>query len=81
MDPHDAARETAMIRLRPVLMTAMVASLGFLPMALSTTAGAEIQRPLATVVIGGLITSTLLTTLVVPTIYPWFVPRHVPKEG
>ncbi|HVX59754.1 MAG TPA: CusA/CzcA family heavy metal efflux RND transporter [Pirellulales bacterium] len=75
MDPHDAACETALVRLRPVLMTALVASFGFLPMALSTTAGAEIQRPLATVVIGGLVTSTLLTALVVPAIYPWFAPR------
>ncbi len=64
--------ETALIRLRPVLMTALVASLGFMPMALSTGDGAEMQRPLATVVIGGLITSTLLTSLVVPCIYPWF---------
>ena len=70
-----AAAETAETRLRPVLMTAMVASLGFVPMALSTTAGAEMQRPLATVVIGGLITSTLLTTLVIPAIYPWFFGR------
>jgi len=69
----DVSHETAMVRLRPVLMTAMVASLGFLPMALSTGDGAEMQRPLATVVIGGLITSTLLTSLVVPCIYPWFV--------
>ena len=61
-------------------MTALVASLGFLPMALSTSAGAEIQRPLATVVIGGLITSTLLTSLVVPAIYPWFVRRRVASE-
>lgn len=68
-----ATRETAVSRLRPVLMTALVASLGFLPMALSTSDGAELQRPLASVVIGGLITSTLLTTLVVPAIYPWFV--------
>ena len=52
-----------------------VASFGFLPMAISTTPGAEIQRPLATVVIGGLITATLLTSLVIPTIYPWFCPR------
>jgi len=71
--------ETAMTRLRPVLMTAMVASLGFLPMALSTSDGAEMQRPLATVVIGGLITSTLLTSLVVPCIYPWFAPRKMSK--
>ena len=70
-----AAEETALNRLRPVLMTALVASLGFLPMAISHTAGAEIQRPLATVVIGGLITSTLLTALVVPAIYPWFTGR------
>jgi cobalt-zinc-cadmium resistance protein CzcA len=53
-------------------MTAMVAALGFLPMALSTSDGAEMQRPLATVVIGGLVTSTLLTLLVLPAIYPWF---------
>jgi cobalt-zinc-cadmium resistance protein CzcA len=59
-------------RLRPVLMTALVASLGFLPMALATSAGAEVQRPLATVVIGGLITSTLLTLLLLPTLYQWF---------
>ena len=67
-----ATFETALERLRPVLMTAMVASLGFLPMALSTGDGAEMQRPLATVVIGGLVTSTLLTSLVVPAIYPFF---------
>ena len=75
-----AAEETALNRLRPVLMTALVASLGFLPMALSHTAGAEIQRPLATVVIGGLITSTLLTALVVPAIYPWFVGSPKPSS-
>ncbi len=68
----EATRETALSRLRPVLMTAFVASLGFLPMAMSTSDGAEMQRPLASVVIGGLITSTLLTSLVVPAIYPWF---------
>jgi heavy metal efflux system protein len=61
-----------LLRLRPVLMTAAVASLGFLPMALSTTAGAEVQRPLATVVIGGIVTSTFLTLLVLPAVYPWF---------
>lgn len=60
------------IRLRPVLMTASVASLGFLPMALSNGAGAEVQRPLATVVIGGLITATLLTLFVLPILYKWF---------
>ena len=73
--PREAARETAEHRLRPVLMTALVASLGFLPMATSSTAGAEIQRPLATVVIGGLITSTLLTAFVIPAIYAGFAPR------
>lgn len=67
-----AVREGAMTRLRPVLMTALVASLGFIPMALATSAGAEVQRPLATVVIGGLITSTLLTLLILPTLYGWF---------
>ena len=64
----DAVRIGAVSRLRAVLMTAAVASLGFLPMALSTTSGAEVQRPLATVVIGGLVTSTLLTLLVLPTL-------------
>jgi len=69
--PGEAAREGAEIRLRPVLMTALVASFGFIPMALSSSAGAEVQRPLATVVIGGLVTSTLLTLLVLPAIYSW----------
>jgi len=69
---REAAREAAIVRLRPILMTALVAGLGFIPMAISTTPGAEIQRPLATVVIGGLITSTLLTSLILPSIYPWF---------
>jgi len=76
----EATAETAQSRLRPVLMTALVASLGFLPMALSSGDGAEMQRPLASVVIGGLITSTLLTSLVVPAIYPWFAPRLAPHE-
>ena len=70
--PLGAAVEAADIRLRPVLMTALVASFGFVPMALSTGAGAEVQQPLATVVIGGLITSTLLTMVVLPAIYRWF---------
>jgi cobalt-zinc-cadmium resistance protein CzcA len=72
----EAAREGAHIRLRPVLMTALVASLGFLPMAVSGSAGAEVQRPLATVVIGGLVTSTLLTLLVLPTLYSWLAERR-----
>ena len=68
---HDAVLDGASSRLRPVLMTALVASLGFIPMARSTAPGAEVQRPLATVVIGGLITSTLLTLFVLPTLYEW----------
>ncbi len=70
-----AIREGAADRLRPVLITALVASIGFLPMAISTETGAEIQRPLATVVIGGLITSTLLTLYILPLLYPWFDPK------
>ncbi|HEY4831512.1 MAG TPA: efflux RND transporter permease subunit, partial [Waddliaceae bacterium] len=62
----------ALTRLRPVLMTALVASLGFIPMAFSTGAGAEVQRPLATVVIGGLISSTLLTLFIIPIIVAKF---------
>ena len=69
----------ALIRLRPVLMTALVASLGFIPMALNTGTGAEVQRPLATVVIGGIISSTLLTLFVLPVLYHW-VHRHS-KQG
>jgi cobalt-zinc-cadmium resistance protein CzcA len=69
---QEAAQEAAKARLRPVLMTALVASFGFVPMALATSAGAEVQRPLATVVIGGLVTSTLLTLLVLPAVYSWF---------
>ena len=70
----DAARHGAEGRLRPVLMTALVATLGFVPMAFSTAAGAEVQRPLATVVIGGLVTATALTLLVIPAVYHWFEP-------
>ena len=73
----DAVREGALTRLRPVLATATVASVGFLPMALSTSAGAEMQRPLATVVIGGLVTSTLLTLVVLPTLYAWMEGRSM----
>lgn len=72
---HKRIIDSCMIRLRPVLMTALVASLGFLPMALSHGDGAEVQRPLATVVIGGLITSTLLTLLVLPAIYKTFTKK------
>jgi cobalt-zinc-cadmium resistance protein CzcA len=69
---EEAVKEGAETRLRPVLMTALVASLGFIPMAIATSAGAEVQRPLATVVIGGLVTSTLLTLLLLPALYRWF---------
>jgi cobalt-zinc-cadmium resistance protein CzcA len=73
--PQDRAiEEAALTRLRPVLMTALVASLGFVPMALSTGVGAEVQRPLATVVIGGVLSSTLLTLLVLPVLYHFFGP-------
>ncbi len=78
--PSMAAREAALVRMRPVLMTALVAALGFVPMALSTGSGAEVQRPLATVVIGGLVTATLLTLLVLPTIYGWFAEERADAE-
>ena len=68
---HEAIVEGALGRLRPVLMTALVASLGFVPMALNVGAGSEVQRPLATVVIGGIVSSTLLTLLVLPALYAW----------
>jgi cobalt-zinc-cadmium resistance protein CzcA len=67
----EALRLGALTRLRPVLMTALVASFGFLPMALATGAGAEVQRPLATVVIGGILSSTLLTLIILPVLYAW----------
>ena len=67
-----AVRDGALERLRPVLMTALVAALGFIPMALNTGIGSEVQRPLATVVIGGILSSTLLTLVVLPTLYNWF---------
>ena len=68
-DLNNAIREGTLTRLRPVLMTALVASLGFLPMAIATGTGAEVQRPLATVVIGGILSSTMLTLLVLPLLY------------
>ena len=73
---EEAVRQGASDRLRPVLITALVASLGFIPMALATSRGAEVQRPLATVVIGGLITATLLTLYLLPLLYPKFMPRE-----
>jgi len=75
--PLDSAiRQGSLTRLRPVLMTALVASLGFVPMALATGTGAEVQRPLATVVIGGILSSTVLTLVVLPALYRWF---HAPS--
>ncbi len=81
--PFEATLQGAVTRLRPVLMTALVASLGFVPMAVATSAGAEVQRPLATVVIGGLISATLLTLFVLPTIYAWLggSPAHTADEA
>ena len=70
----DAVRQGASHRLRPVLMTALVASFGFIPMAIATSTGAEVQRPLATVVIGGLVTATILTLFLLPLLYTWFSP-------
>jgi len=77
--PIAAIRQACEVRLRPVLMTAMVAAFGFMPMALSTGSGAEVQKPLATVVIGGIITSTVLTLLVLPVIYSWL--KRNPKPA
>jgi cobalt-zinc-cadmium resistance protein CzcA len=68
---RDAVIEGALTRLRPILMTALVASLGFVPMAIATGAGAEVQRPLAIVVIGGLLTSTFLKLVLLPVLYDW----------
>ena len=79
-DVHTATWSGAVLRLRPVLMTACVASLGFIPMALATGTGAEVQRPLATVVIGGIISSTFLTLLILPVLYRWLNERKTTDE-
>ena len=73
---YDAVLGGAMRRLRPVLMTAAVAGFGFIPMAIATSTGAEVQRPLASVVIGGLISSTALTLILLPVLYEWAFGRH-----
>ncbi|MDZ4212350.1 MAG: efflux RND transporter permease subunit, partial [Methylotenera sp.] len=73
---NEAVREGALARLRPILMTALVASFGFIPMAIATGVGAEVQRPLATVVIGGILSSTLLTLLVLPLLYTMVHREH-----
>jgi cobalt-zinc-cadmium resistance protein CzcA len=77
---EDAIREGALTRLRPVLMTALVASLGFVPMAFNTGVGSEVQRPLATVVIGGIISATVLTLVVLPALYRLLHGRAVRGE-
>ena len=77
---EEAILKGAELRLRPVLMTALVASLGLVPMLLATGPGSEIQRPLATVVIGGLISSTILTLIVLPTLYGWFEEKEAEVE-
>jgi cobalt-zinc-cadmium resistance protein CzcA len=74
--PRDAVETASRQRMRPVLMTALVAALGFVPMMLATGAGAEVQRPLATVVVGGLVTSTFLTLVILPAIYPWMAKKQ-----
>ncbi|CAD9196750.1 efflux RND transporter permease subunit [Acinetobacter bohemicus] len=79
-DVHTSTWSGAVLRLRPVLMTACVASLGFIPMALATGTGAEVQRPLATVVIGGIISSTFLTLLILPVLYRWLNERNTTDE-
>jgi cobalt-zinc-cadmium resistance protein CzcA len=78
-DVATCVREGAMTRLRPVLMTALVASLGFVPMAIAAGAGAEVQRPLATVVIGGILSSTFLTLVLLPTLYEWLEQKNRPS--
>ena len=78
---HEAIIEGALTRLRPVLMTALVASLGFVPMALATGTGAEVQRPLASVVIGGILSSTTLTLLVLPVLYQWVHRRDEEEDA
>lgn len=79
-DPKAAIRDGALTRFRPVIMTALVASLGFVPMALATGTGAEVQKPLATVVIGGLLTATALTLLVLPALYARFASRAAERR-
>jgi len=79
-DSLEAAASAARERFRPVLMTALVAGLGFLPMALNTGVGAEVQRPLATVVIGGLISATPVTLLLLPALYAWWIRHPLDEE-
>jgi Cu/Ag efflux pump CusA len=78
---RDAVWDGSLTRLRPILMTALVASLGFLPMALATGAGAEVQRPLAIVVIGGLLSSTFIKLLLLPVLYEWVERKQKPTDN
>ena len=80
VEPAQAVRDAATSRVRPVLMTALVAALGFVPMALNTGVGAEVQRPLATVVVGGMLTSTIATLFVLPVLYSAFSRRRRDSE-
>lgn len=80
-DIHTSVWDGSLLRLRPKLMTALVASLGFVPMALATGPGAEVQRPLATVVIGGIISSTFLTLIILPTLYEWIESKFERRNG
>ena len=80
MPIREALMRAAGLRLRPVVMTSVVAALGFLPMAIATSIGAEVQRPLATVVIGGLCSSTLLTLFMIPVLFPWFEGRKASER-
>jgi cobalt-zinc-cadmium resistance protein CzcA len=80
MSVNQAIEQTRLIRLRPILMTALVAALGFVPMAMNTGVGAEVQRPLATVVIGGIITDNVLTLFVLPALYSLFGGRDVVRR-
>jgi cobalt-zinc-cadmium resistance protein CzcA len=76
----EAIRKGSMDRLRPVLMTASIAIFSLMPMLLASGTGSEIQKPLATVVVGGLVTSTLLTLLIIPSVYSWFEKREIEEE-
>jgi cobalt-zinc-cadmium resistance protein CzcA len=74
---NDAVFDGAWSRLRPVLMTAITSALGLIPMLFATGAGAEIQRPLASVIVGGLVSATLLTLVILPVLYPWFSKQKI----
>ncbi|MNL70008.1 Cobalt-zinc-cadmium resistance protein CzcA [compost metagenome] len=80
MSGFELVKKGTLIRLRPVLMTALVAIFGFIPMMLSTSVGAEVQRPLASVVIGGIVSSTILTLLVLPVLYALFEKKFHPVD-